>query len=146
MAPYILIGIAGIIGLISNGFTGLIVGLILGYVAAYALGETFNKIQGGAVPRKAREGLIARLLADEADVVQAAFPQLSGHDLYKAIEGAIDSVGSKAIKLSPNNSVVWTDRVVLSAVKLAISEQPTLELAALYEAIGRWIAIDWYGW
>ncbi len=145
MAPYILIGIVAVVGLLGWGIPGLIGGGVVGYALAFLLGETYNKIQGGAVPRKAREALIARLLAEDLETVQAALPGRSGQALYSALDDAINILGRRAISLSPNNSVVWTDRVVLAAVEFLILEQPTPAARALYQAIGKWIAVDWYG-
>ncbi len=144
MAPWILIGIAALVGAGLNGGAGLFAGALVGLAINVVLGFFVRKAQGGLLPRKVRRELIVNLLRNFPDTVNEAFPGLHGDQLFDAMTQAIERVGRRAISFAPSNSDVWSAPVVAQALKATIDEEQRLEMQAFYLAMSQQIARDWY--
>ena len=55
MAPWVVVLVAGLIGFIWLGPVGAVVGLVGGYILSILLGTILSALNGGLVPRKAKQ-------------------------------------------------------------------------------------------
>ncbi len=145
MAPWVLVGLAALVGLAVRGAAGLLVGAVVGIALASILGFFVRKAQGGLLPSKVRRELIVNLLTGWPNVISEAFPGLEGDALFKAIEQVIEGVARRAVSLAPSNSEVWSAPVVARALEAAAAEEPSQEMKAFYFVVSQEIARGWYG-
>ena len=144
MAPWVLIGIAALIGTVWKGGTGFVAGALAGVAINLVLGFFVRKAQGGLLPRKVRRELIVNILRNFPDTVTGAFPGLQGDQLFDAMTKTIENVGRRAISFAPSNSDVWSAPVVAQALRAIMDEEDVLEMKTFYLAMSQQIARDWY--
>lgn len=74
MAPWVVIGIAALVGAALKGPAGFLAGAFVGVAINVVLGLFVRKAQGGLLPRKVRRELIVNLPKNFPDTVNEAFP------------------------------------------------------------------------
>ena len=145
MAPWILIGIAALVGVVLRGGVGLVLGALVGVLITVVVGFFVRRAQGGLLPRKVRRELIVNLLKNFPDSVKGAFPGLQGDQLFAAMTEAVENVGRRAVSLAPSNSDIWSAPVMAQALKSIMDDQDQpLEMRVFYLAMSQQIARDWY--
>ena len=144
MAPWVVIGIAALVGAALKGPAGFLAGALVGVAINVVLGFLVRTTQGGLLPRRVRRELIVNLLKNFPDTVNEAFPGLLGERLFEAMTQAIEKVGRRSVSFAPSNSDVWSAPVIAQALSAIMNEEPRLEMRAFYSAMSQQIARDWY--
>jgi hypothetical protein len=94
--PYVVIGIAAVIGLFGWGVSGLILGAFAGYVLNMVLGLVFGLLSGGLLPRKVRRDTASTFIASHADEARRAFREASQLELQRLVEQRIERIFKRA--------------------------------------------------
>jgi len=144
LAPWILIGVLGLVGLVLRGFVGLLLGLVAGVVFALLIGTVYNTIQGGGVPRRVRRTLAVNLIAKHSDVIARALPGLQGQALIDRLEELIEQIGSHAARHAPLPQHLWTETAVTLGLADMIALAPNDDLRDLYRCMLERIRQEWY--
>lgn len=119
MAPYIIIGIFAIIGLLIWGIKGLLIGGTLGYIITVLSGLALIGISGGFLPRKIRKAIAIKFIQNYSDIVEEVYPNIGDAERQKKIEKEIEQVIKTSVELSPAGDPIGGLR--LGDIQIAVS-------------------------
>ena len=125
MVPYLVIGVAALLGLFGWGLKGLILGAIGGWLFTLLLGAALLLFSGGLLPRKERKQVASRFIAIHRDLARSAFPGESERELQRAVERYIEGIFRRAS--SDNNSMDLDAALDRKAIRAAASALITEE-------------------
>lgn len=140
----IFIAVFAVAGLLIWGVPGLILGLVVGFVASLFVGLAMQRIQGGVIPRKAREDLVRSVRAEHAAAVRGAFPSLEGQALDSALEEMIEQIAERTAKFAPTHSAMLTGPVVEQAARSLATETDDSARKQLIVKMWDQMKRDWY--
>lgn len=124
MAPWIVIGIFALVGLIGWGVGGLVAGGVIGYVATIVFGLVLNLISGGVIPRKARRTAAINFIQRYPDILLEVFPRVEGAELLKEVEAAVESIFRRAIGENKGITAIdYTRDQIRAAAQKMIDEE-----------------------
>lgn len=146
MIPYLVIGVAALIGLFGWGITGLVIGGIGAFVFNMIFGWVLRLISGGLLPRRMRREVAVNFIASDAQLVEAACPGLTGAQRLKYVETAIERIFRRAIVDNPsmNLEAGWTHEAVEAATMALVDQESRPEMKAFLIALWRRIEQDMY--
>ena len=144
MLPYLVIGVAALIGLSGWGLKGFIIGAIGGVVVDFALGSLFTLFSGGLLPRKVRKQTASEFIALYADLVQSAFPDTSQTARQKTVEGCIERIFKRAAtdNKSMNLEAALYRDAIQSAASAIIAEEQRPEMKVFFASLLQYIDPD----
>lgn len=127
-SPHLVVVLGGLVGLLYGGLRGLILGVVMGFAATLLFGLLVNLVKGGLLPRKERRDLAMNFVTSHPELVRAAYPNLTGAKLVKAVEQAIETIFRKAIR--DNNGLMdleagWTRDAIETATSSLIDQEPS---------------------
>jgi len=146
MVPYIVIGIAALVGLFGWGLKGLIVGAVGGWVFNMALGLVLTLFSGGLLPRKVRKQAASSFIALHGAMIQRAFPNKTQPQLLRSIEERIEAIFKRAsIDNKSMNLEAGMDRGAIQAAAAAlVAEEQQGEMKDLIAALEQHIERELY--
>jgi hypothetical protein len=146
MLPYLVIGVAALIGLFGWGLKGLIIGAIGGVVFNLALGSLFTLFSGGLLPRKVRKQTACGFIVLHPDLVQSAFPDTSQTALQKAVERCVERIFKRAgtDNKSMNLEASLDRDAIQSAAFALIAEEQRPEMKAFFASLLQYIDREMY--
>lgn len=143
--PKVWVVIVGVVGWILIGIPGMVLGLILGFFATLGIGLVVRAISGGSVPKGVRRDLVSTLLVEDSQAVKAAFPNLSGNELFRAIESEVEEVINAAVRISPTHNTIFSEGVIRAALQEKIFEEQDPARQRMLKSLQRRLLAQWYG-
>ena len=146
MVPYLVIGVAALIGLFGWSLKGLIVGAVGAFVLNMLLGVVLTLFSGGLLPRKVRKETASSFITLHNELIHSAFPNTSQIQLQKLIEGRIEKIFKRAnIDNKSMNLEAGVDRTAIqAAVVVLISEEQRSEMKTLLASLEQHIEREMY--
>ena len=146
MVPYLVIGIAALIGLFGWGIKGLIVGTVGAFVLAMVLGLIFTAFSGGLLPRKVRKSTASSFVALNDELISAAFPNASHMERQRSIEKCLEKIFKRAaIDNKSMNLEAGMDRTAIQAAAATlIAEEQRSEMKALIASLEQHVEREMY--
>ena len=137
MLPYIVIGIAAIVGLFGWGFKGLIFGALCGWIFNMVLGLSLTLFSGGLLPRKVRRQAASSFIISHEALVQRALSNVARANLQQTVEQHIEAIFKRAaIDNKHLNLEHGLDRVTIqSAAAALVAEAQQTEMKELIAAL-----------
>lgn len=136
MNPWVLNGIATLVGLAGWGIRGGIAAFAIAWSASMLIGQVSIWIGGGILPRSVRRQTAESFLEAHRDTAIAAYPGLNDHALKNAIEGKIEEICRAAADQN-------YDQVMAAAQRLEKEEINPLR-RYLITAIGMHLERTWW--
>ncbi|MBM4134126.1 MAG: hypothetical protein FJ245_10190 [Nitrospira sp.] len=144
MIPYLVIGIAALIGLVGWGLPGALLGGFLAWAANMLIGAVAWLVDRGAIPRKIREQTATEFLDIYRVMAAEVYPGLSRTAMQKAIESEIERIARTAME----EAAAWQtglehDLLKTAADKLVQQEAVPLR-RELINSLAMYLERRWY--
>jgi len=146
MVPYLVIGVATLIGLFGWGLKGLILGAIGGWLFNLLLGGILLLFSGGLVPRKVRKQATRRFIVIHRDLARSAFPDAAERELQRAVERYIEGIFKRASidNKSMDLDAGWDRAAIQAAAAALIAEERRPEIKSFLTALEEHIEKEMY--
>jgi hypothetical protein len=96
-----------------------------------------------SLPRRVRKDLAVNVISSCSSQLATVYPDLNGRPLLSEVEDLIEDIVRRAIKFSPTQNMIYSERV-MEAAALSLIDEATPDRAALYGEIWKQLASDWY--
>lgn len=137
MNPWVLNGVAALVGLAGWGIGGGILAFVIAWSISMLIGQVSIWIDGGILPKSIRKQTAKSFLETHRETAIAAYPGLNDHALQKAIECEIEDICKTAA------GRLEYDQVMAAAQQLEKEEVNPLR-RYLITAIGRHLEHTWW--
>lgn len=146
MIPYLVIGIAALIGLLGWGMEGLIFGAIGGFIFSPIFGSLLTLCSGGLLPRKVRKQTAARFMALYPDLVQRAFPNTPETERQELVEGFIEGIFKRSVidSKSMHMEAGWNRNAIQDATAKLIAEEQHPDMKTFLASLEQYIEQEMY--
>lgn len=146
VGPKLVILLGAAVGFVGWGFDGIVAGVALAVALSLALGAILRRRDGGLLPRRVREQLVGRILAEADRTVRSAFPGLSVDALPVAVSGEVERLARRALLIAPSQdfAAVFSAENMSRAVEDLVATESVPARRELMRAIGARIKATWY--
>ena len=131
----------GIVGAFVWGVPGVLGGLAAGFILTRLIGIARR---GSQTRRRVRVELSKHVIVSFPDVVGAAFPDLAGDWLERAVEAQVEKLCQTAVRMSPGHRLAWPSPMMRMARFKLETETESETLLRLYDAILLQMDKEWY--
>ncbi len=119
----------------------------MGFTATLLFGFLVNLVKGGLLPRKERRDLAMNFVTSHPELVRAAYPNLTGAKLVKAVEQAIESIFRRSLKDTTklmDLEAGWRPDAIQAATFFLIEQESRPEMKEFFLALQQQVERDLY--
>lgn len=146
MIPYLVIVVAGLVGLFGWGLKGGVLGAVGAWILSLILGGVVGLLSGGLLPRKVRREAASGFISSYGDLARGVFPNALEPALQKSVEHWIERIFRRAARDSESMDLeAALERAAIQAAAAAlIAEEPRPQMKSFLTALEEHIEKEMY--